>query len=105
MIRLRYDIHRDVYVDDMRNRLIENRHVSFLGTQQRVEKFQYDSFHQITDLDAHVQKLLKELFSQRELQPNAYSLTSLDYFFTLDFLFAPDVMYISLCEHLEEVAK
>jgi len=55
-------------------------------------------------LEEEVKKVLRELFPRRVIQPNAYALANLGYFYTLDFLFAPESSYVSLAVS-EKAAK
>ena len=106
MKRLQYDQQRQIYVDDVRMRSIELGRVDFLGERRRIDK---SCFHPSRDfheaLEEQVKKLLREMFPQKNLQPSAYVLTDLDYFYILDFLSAPESLYVSLFGSNAEAAK
>lgn len=105
MIRLRYDTQRNMYVDDVRAREIELFRVSYHGTQQRIERdSRLSPFEQNVFLEKQVGILLQELFPRKNVQPTAYALSDLGYFYTLDFLSAPNDLYVSLFAK-EDAAK
>ncbi len=106
MKRLRYDVQRNVYVDDVRNSFIDHLHVSYLGDGHRLEKRVFASpFEENVALEEQVKRILKELFPRKVLQPNAYALSDLHSFFTLDFLFVHEGSFVSLSEKVNEAAK
>ncbi len=106
MIHLRFDRNRKQYVDDVGNKAIEFHNVSFMDSQRRIDKNYYDCpLEQRVALEKEVMKILKELFPKNGLQPSAYALTDLGYFYTLDFLSAPKNLYASLVGAKEEAAK